>query len=99
MTLAPGEWVAAVGDINAGAEAAAEALAQLVLPTAGRIKIGEQQLEGMPGCCQCIIAYISCRLFLRVLEYLRRADEPSLGCRISQRHGDFPARPGIGQFS
>ncbi|MEQ1613113.1 MAG: ABC transporter ATP-binding protein, partial [Hyphomicrobiaceae bacterium] len=39
LTISPGEWVGAVGEINAGAEATAEALAHLVLPTGGRIRI------------------------------------------------------------
>jgi putative ABC transport system ATP-binding protein len=47
LTLAPGEWVAAVGEVNAGAEAAAEAIANLVLPSGGRIRIGDQPLDGM----------------------------------------------------
>jgi putative ABC transport system ATP-binding protein len=95
MTLAPGEWVAAVGDINAGAEAAAEALAQLVLPTAGRIKIGEQQLEGMPeSVTGRRIAYVGPDTYLRnvslrecllqgLMNYPLRLPESS------QRHGDY----------
>ena len=95
MTLAPGEWVAAVGDINAGAEAAAEALAQLVLPTAGRIKIGEQQLDGMPESVSGRrIAYVGPDTYLRnvslrecllqgLMNYPHRLPESS------QRHGDY----------
>ncbi len=48
FTLAPGEWVAAAGELNAGAEAMAEAIAGLVQPTAGRIRIGEHYLDSMP---------------------------------------------------
>ncbi len=48
LTISPGEWVGAVGEINAGAEATAEALAHLVLPTGGRIRIGAQQIETIP---------------------------------------------------
>jgi putative ABC transport system ATP-binding protein len=47
ITLAPGEWVAAVGEVNAGAEATAEAIAGLVLPSAGRMRIGDQSLDTM----------------------------------------------------
>ena len=48
MTIAPGEWIAAVGELNAGAEAMAEAIARLVVPTSGRITIGDQALNTIP---------------------------------------------------
>ncbi len=48
LTIAPGEWLAAVGEINSGAEAMAEAIAHLVVPTSGRIRVGEQYLDAMP---------------------------------------------------
>ena len=66
FTLAPREWVAAAGELNAGAEAMAEAMAGLVQPTNGRIRIGDQQLDAMP---QSIIgrriAYVGTDTYLR----------------------------------
>ncbi len=47
FTINPGEWIAAVGEVNAGGEAAAEAIARLAVPSAGRIRIGEELLETM----------------------------------------------------
>ena len=66
FTLSPGEWVAAVGELNAGAEAMADAIASLVQPTAGRIKIGEHSLDTIP---QSVtgrrIAYVGTDTYLR----------------------------------
>jgi putative ABC transport system ATP-binding protein len=66
LTLAPGEWVAAVGEVNAGAEATAEALAGLVAPTSGRIRIGDQQLDAISEAVTGRrIAYVGPDTFLR----------------------------------
>ena len=66
LTLAPGEWVAAVGELNAGAEAVAEAMARLVVPTSGRIRIGEQALDAMSeSITGRRIAYVGVDAYLR----------------------------------
>ncbi|MBI1384516.1 MAG: ABC transporter ATP-binding protein [Rhizobiales bacterium] len=48
FTFAPGEQVAALGDVNAGAETTAEALARLVPLTSGRIRIADKRLDDLP---------------------------------------------------
>ncbi len=66
FTLSPGEWVAAVGELNAGAEAMAEAIASLIQPTSGRIKIGDQSLDAIPqSTTGRRIAYVGTDTYLR----------------------------------
>jgi putative ABC transport system ATP-binding protein len=48
FTIAHGERVAVVADVSGGAESASEALARLVIPTAGRILVGDRPLETLP---------------------------------------------------
>lgn len=68
FALAPGEWVAAVGEVNAGAEITAEALAQLVPPTAGHIRIGDQPLDAISAAVTGRrIAYVGPDTYLRNL--------------------------------
>ena len=48
FTIAEGERVAAVGEVSGGAEYASEALARLLIPTAGRIVVGHRPLDALP---------------------------------------------------
>ncbi len=48
LAIAPGERVAAVGEVNSGAESVGEALARLIVPASGRIRVGGKSLEEMP---------------------------------------------------
>jgi putative ABC transport system ATP-binding protein len=47
LTIAPGERVAAIGDVNAGAETVAEAIVRLQTPSSGRIRIGDMALDDL----------------------------------------------------
>jgi putative ABC transport system ATP-binding protein len=46
--IAPGERIAAVGEINSGAESVGEALARLVRPHGGRVRLAEHVLDDLP---------------------------------------------------
>jgi putative ABC transport system ATP-binding protein len=48
MSLQPGERVAAIGLVNAGGESVAETLVRLLIPIAGRIRIGSADLLSAP---------------------------------------------------
>jgi putative ABC transport system ATP-binding protein len=48
FAIAEGERVAAVGDVSGGAEYVSEALARLLIPTAGRIRVGDRPLDTLP---------------------------------------------------
>lgn len=48
LTIAPGERIAAVGEVNSGAESVGEALARLITPASGRIRVGDRNLEELP---------------------------------------------------
>ncbi len=48
FTLAPGERVAVIGQVNAGGESVSEALVRLLWPTAGRIRLQDTDLGNLP---------------------------------------------------
>ncbi len=48
LHIDPGERVAVTGDATSGADALAEALGRLVLPAAGRITIGDEDITTLP---------------------------------------------------
>jgi putative ABC transport system ATP-binding protein len=48
LHVEPGEAVAVVGDTASGADALAEALARLTMPVAGRIMLGDQDINSLP---------------------------------------------------
>ncbi len=48
MTIQPGERVAGVGEVNAGAETMAEVLVRLQAPSSGRVRFGDHAIDDLP---------------------------------------------------
>ncbi|KAB2850538.1 MAG: ATP-binding cassette domain-containing protein [Hyphomicrobiaceae bacterium] len=66
LKVAKGERVAALGEVNAGAESVAEAIVRLIAPASGRIRVGGRPLEELPeSVTGRRIAYVGAETYLK----------------------------------